>query len=191
MFLGFLVILTGVTYFTLHYTGASRGLVERALRPFLRTFEFDDADVNLAKWRVILRRFKIPDPNRPKQDPLLRVERVDVDLEPNPLGAAGTVRKVTLTKVDLNLSLVEGEALDLSQILKTAGVERVSDEEFPAITLTDSVIRLRLRTDQDPIVFRELRAKLLPVQNEKDLMQLSGTMLSPVMSVNTFSRSVP
>jgi len=180
LFLGFLVFLTGSTYFVVHYMGASKGLVERALRPFLRTFELADADVNLSEWKVILRKFRIPDPKHPTRGPLLAVERVDVDLEPNPLGTVGTVRKVALTKVGLNLSLVEGEELDLRQILKTAGIEQVSDEHVPAITVTDSVIRLRLAPNQDPIVFTDVTAQLLPVEGEEDLMQLSGTMMSPL-----------
>ncbi len=180
LFLGFFTTLAGSTYFALHFAGASKGLVERALRPFLQTFELADADVNLSEWKVILRKFKIPNPNHPSRGPLLAVERVDVDLDPNPLRTAGTVRKVALTKVGLNLSLVEGETLDLDQILKTAGIEQVSDEQVPAITVTDSVVRLRLAPNEDDIVFRDVTAQLLPVENEDELMQLSGTMISPM-----------
>ena len=182
LFLSFLVTLTGATYFVLHQTGAARSFVEQLIGKTIRQdlFRLDEAEIDLTAGTLIVRRFTLENPES-SNEPLLSVDKVEVEVETNPLGEVGAIRKVALDGLAIHLSLADGKIPDLSQILRAAGVgETTATASVPSITVTNSTVHLRVAPQRPVITFRDLRLTLLPLQSDPDQLELRGTMVSPL-----------
>ncbi len=178
LFLIFLVALTGTTYLVLHRTGASKGLVERALGKFLRDFRLQNARFNISSGRITVDKFVIPNTEGDDGVPILEVDKVEVDVTTNPLGEMGTVQRLILNRLTLSLDLAQGKILDFSKILQDAGMPEASDQ-VPAITIHDSRLLLRMAQGAEVLQCSELELLLLPTEQGKGHMELTGSMRSP------------
>lgn len=180
IFFSTLVLLTAGTYVVLVYTGASRSFVESVMSRFIRRFSLRDAEVDPASGTVRLEGVQIGHPTLDEADVLV-ADQIELDVNTNPLDGTdiGTVRAVRIEKLNLHLSLTEGEQWDLVEILNLPDVATGEAGSYPAVIITDSKITVRITSDRPAVEFTDVHLELLPQAEGSDLMTLEGSMVSP------------
>ncbi|MCA8956940.1 MAG: hypothetical protein KDC87_12755 [Planctomycetes bacterium] len=182
LFLVFVALLGSVTYFVLLRAGASTGLVEAMLGKAIRRdlFQLASAQIDVTSGTVTIRDFKLDNPVG--RQPLLAAQQVSVQVSTNPLGELGVPQRIDLHKLELHLSLADGELPELGQILTAAtGAPQkpTKEHEIPALRITDSIVHLRFAPARPAVTFRDVRVSFLPVADQPGRMVLQGSMVSP------------
>ncbi|MEM7201259.1 MAG: AsmA-like C-terminal region-containing protein [Planctomycetota bacterium] len=178
LFAGFLSALFVATYLILRHTGASRAFVEGALARFIRSdFGLRDADVDPTSGVVRLHGIHIAHPRNEEQQ-LLAADRIELDVSTNPLGShMGEVRAVRISRLDLQISLAEGEGWSWTDVVELPTAE--GDEppaELPALQIEDSRLSVRLAADGPSITFTEVELSVLPEAGSSSRRVITGTM---------------
>ena len=183
LFLAFFATLTAATYVVLFKTDATRTFVRQLISRTIREdlFQLSTAELDIAAGTLTLKDLKIKDPGSEKET-LLSIDRVDVEVDMNPLGEVGAVRGIRLLGLEIHLNLAKGEILDLGNLLEQAGVKDLSSAKpaaIPAITITDSLIHIRVADDRPVITCRIEEMTVLPLETDPTQVELSGKVTSP------------
>jgi hypothetical protein len=184
LFLAFLAVLSGSTYYFLFRAGAATSFIQDLIGKSIhrRLFELESAEIDFAEGRLTLHGFQLSNPTAGGQlSKLLSVRRVNVDVETNPTGELGTIRQVELHGLEAHVSLDKDQAPDFGQIFRQAKLASSGTREMatPVITVTDSRIRLRAVPDRPSILFEGLALRIRPVSNRPGIVQMTGSMRSP------------
>ncbi|MEZ5962990.1 MAG: AsmA-like C-terminal region-containing protein [Planctomycetota bacterium] len=176
LFFASVVVLSAATWFVLRKTGVAKAFVQRMLAERINgPFALDDADVDLGRGTVTLKRFAIAHPTE-KDRPLLQARDVRVSMNTNPLGEVGRVDKVVLRGVRIDDLQVSGpHALRLGDILKP-GTESDGQKAYPAVVIEDAEVGVRFADDEPPLRFEDVDLELLPAEPGSAEMVLSGAM---------------
>ncbi|MCC6673182.1 MAG: hypothetical protein IT458_19105 [Planctomycetes bacterium] len=179
LFAGFLALLLATTYVVLDLSGASRKVVEQLLARFIRSdFLLGRANLDLGSGTVVLGELTLKHPRT--KDPMMLLRDLSVSVDTNPLGAVGAVRRVTVRGGTLDIGLTADEMPDLREILKLPELEagRQAADDYPAVSISDFHVRLRVAPGTVPIEFRDVRLDLQPEEPGSPRMRLVGTMTS-------------
>lgn len=186
LFFIFLLLLGGGTLLVLRQTGAAKGMVHELLSKVIRgdLLRLRDADFDLTSGRMTVNQLEIRDPElAATEDPILAVDKMEVDVETNPLGEVGAVRRVRLEGLNLKLDLSAGETPNFGRFLQEAGIGAQTSSgtmSLPALEVHDSKVDIRFAPGQAPVPFHDLNMEILPLEADPKRMQITGRMLSPL-----------
>lgn len=172
---GLLVLLLAATWIVLQKTGAARTLVQAALQRLLTVdFALRDAVIDLAGGTLTLQDLHIADPVRPGS-PLVRVERVQLGIDPNPLGSPLSVHAVEISGLDLQVDLTAGRLPALAEILRLPASGSPSTPALPPIRLRDSAVTVTFAAGLPPLRLSGIDVALLPERGAPHRAQLQGS----------------
>ncbi|MDA0933247.1 MAG: hypothetical protein O3C51_07290 [Planctomycetota bacterium] len=182
-----LAVIVAGTLLALRSTGVARTFVVNALAGFLQrsSFDLDDAQLDLAEGRVLLRGLAIETDSSDDSGSgaaRLDVAELDVAVDVNPLGEVGRVRAVRVRGLAADVDLAAGRFPDLGRIL----LPRADDTPAtaappppPSVEILESTLRLRLAPGAEPIAFTGVTLEFLPETEGSHRGALRGTMRGP------------
>jgi len=166
----FVFALLGTTWAVLQRSDAATAIVRRKLAEVLATpATVASTELDLTAGRLIVRGLQVQDPNRPNTA-LCRAERVDLDVEIDPLGDLVALRRIALTGLEIDIG---ANPPTLAQLLKTAE-KSAGSALVPTIELSDARLRLTLGENTRPIEFGQLELTATPLQNELRTLVIRG-----------------
>jgi hypothetical protein len=159
---GLVVAIVAATLLVLQHTGAASGFVRAALaRILVPAFELRGADLSVTEGTLTLHDLRVADPRGAAQR-LLAVQRVQVDIDTNPLGRVLAVHAVEIDGLDIHLDLAAGVLPELHQLLHLPDDGTGSDATLPPVTIRRSRVAARLRTDLPLLRLEDIELQLRP-----------------------------
>ncbi|MCA8941745.1 MAG: hypothetical protein KDB80_04225 [Planctomycetes bacterium] len=183
LYFGFAVSVLVLTFVVLQRAGVSRAFVENLLADVIvrDRFRLGDANLHLGEGKLTLDEFELNTKASDGDRPFVAVDRIELDVDTNPLafGDVGRIRQARVEGLSLELDLSEGNAPDLSELFEQTGEIDREGGPPPAIIVTNSRVVLRFAPDAAPAEFTDVDLKLLPEEPGSNRMSLSGSMTSP------------
>ena len=181
LYLGCIALLLSATYVVLLETTVSQGFVESMLARFFspQRFRLQSSRVNLGSGSVVLTGLELTAGPEPDSAILARMETIEIGVETNPFGDFGEISEITIRGLRVHLDLTQAPMPDLAGLLSDPGEGDQGESTPPPIHLVDSTISLQLSPGVDPVSFRNVDLKLLPVEAGSARVVVSGTTTAP------------
>jgi len=144
-------------------------------------FSVESAQIDPTTGTIRLAGLQIGHPSLGDTDVLI-ADRIEFDVNTNPLGTPkiGSVRRVEIDNLHLHLSFADVEQWNLWDILMLPeGSGDSPPGTYPAVTISDSVVTVRLSDDLPAAELTEVNLELAPETADSSFMVLSGSMKTP------------
>ncbi|GAB4141870.1 MAG: hypothetical protein Fur0037_08820 [Planctomycetota bacterium] len=175
----FLLLLAGSTWLLVRESDAAFSVVRAALRGILAAdFSIDGADFDLGSCTVVVRGLEIRDPGRPAAA-LLSCAELRIAFEANPLDLPFSVRQVEIEGLAADLDLANGP-MSLENLLRS-GPSAKGAQHLPAVSVSDSRVRVVPRAGAAPIELDEIGFSVLPAAGpgRRSVLQGSARLADP------------
>lgn len=179
----FLVLLLGVTWWTVTRSGFARDLVLGQLARFVAAdVKLDGAELDPLGGQVRLQNLRVvPEVKETgaRRD-ALDLPEVVLGVSMNPLGGAGELRSIFVDRAELDIDLASEAPFDFASLIPPEVAERDSDGRLPSIRIRNLTVRLHLPSETSRILeLKPVKLSLLPDAQHPERMILRGSCPNP------------